>query len=58
LNWNGTSAGMDAAFVARAALTLFGSILQTAKIANPPCHRAIKEGTVRAVCRQLEVPQP
>lgn len=28
------------------------------KIASVPRHREIKEGTVRAVCKQLEIPQP
>ncbi len=28
------------------------------KVAPIPRHREIKEGTVRAVCRQLEIPKP
>jgi predicted RNA binding protein YcfA (HicA-like mRNA interferase family) len=28
------------------------------KIASVPCHREIKERTVRAICRQLEIPRP
>ena len=28
------------------------------RIASVPRHREIKEGTVRAVCRQLEIPKP
>jgi predicted RNA binding protein YcfA (HicA-like mRNA interferase family) len=28
------------------------------KIASVPRHREIKEGTVRGVCRQLEIPRP
>jgi mRNA interferase HicA len=28
------------------------------KIASVPRYREIKEGTVRAICRQLEIPQP
>ncbi|PYK74428.1 MAG: addiction module toxin, HicA family [Verrucomicrobia bacterium] len=28
------------------------------KVAPVPRHREIKEGTVGAVCRQLEIPQP
>jgi predicted RNA binding protein YcfA (HicA-like mRNA interferase family) len=28
------------------------------KVAPVPRHREIKEGTIRAVCRQLEVPKP
>ena len=28
------------------------------KIASVPRHREIKEGTVRAICRQLEIPKP
>ena len=28
------------------------------KIASVPRHREIKEGTVRAVCKQLEIPRP
>ena len=28
------------------------------KIASVPRHREIKDGTVRAICRQLEIPQP
>lgn len=28
------------------------------KIASVPRHREIKEGTVRGICRQLEIPQP
>jgi len=28
------------------------------KIASVPRHREIKEGTVRAICRQLEIPRP
>ncbi|MGB6496694.1 MAG: type II toxin-antitoxin system HicA family toxin [Candidatus Acidiferrum sp.] len=27
-------------------------------IASVPRHREIKEGTVRAICKQLEIPQP
>lgn len=29
----------------------------TGKVAPVPRHREIKEGTVRAVCRQLEIPR-
>jgi len=28
------------------------------KIASVPRHREIKERTVRAICKQLEIPQP
>lgn len=28
------------------------------KIASVPRHREIKEGTVRAICKQLEIPHP
>ena len=28
------------------------------KISSVPRHREIKEGTVRAICGQLEIPQP
>jgi predicted RNA binding protein YcfA (HicA-like mRNA interferase family) len=28
------------------------------KVASIPRHREIKEGTVRAICKQLEIPQP
>jgi len=28
------------------------------KITSVPRHREIKEGTVRAICKQLEIPQP
>ena len=28
------------------------------KIASVPRHREIKEGTVRLICKQLEIPQP
>jgi predicted RNA binding protein YcfA (HicA-like mRNA interferase family) len=28
------------------------------KIASVPRHREIKEGTVRAICKQLEIEQP
>jgi mRNA interferase HicA len=28
------------------------------KIASVPRHREIKTGTVRAICRQLEIPEP
>ena len=28
------------------------------KIASVPRHREIKEGTVRGICRQLEIPSP
>ena len=28
------------------------------KIASVPRYRDIKEGTVRAICKQLQVPQP
>ena len=28
------------------------------KISSVPRHRDIKEGTVRGICRQLEIPQP
>jgi mRNA interferase HicA len=31
---------------------------QTRKISSVPRHREIKEGTVRAICKQLEIPQP
>jgi len=30
----------------------------TRKVAPVPRHREIKEGTVRAICRQLEIPRP
>jgi predicted RNA binding protein YcfA (HicA-like mRNA interferase family) len=29
-----------------------------AKISPVPRHREIKEGTVRAICRQLKIPKP
>ena len=28
------------------------------KITSVPRHREIKEGTVRAICKQLEIPRP
>jgi len=28
------------------------------KISSVPRHREIKEGTVRAICKQLEIPRP
>jgi mRNA interferase HicA len=28
------------------------------KLASVPRHREIKEGTARAICRQLEIPKP
>jgi predicted RNA binding protein YcfA (HicA-like mRNA interferase family) len=28
------------------------------RIASVPRHREIKEGTVRAICKQLQIPQP
>lgn len=28
------------------------------KITSVPRHREIKEGTARAICKQLEIPQP
>jgi len=28
------------------------------RIVSVPRHREIKEGTVRAICKQLEIPQP
>ena len=28
------------------------------KITSVPRHREIKEGTVRGICKQLEIPQP
>ena len=28
------------------------------KIAGVPRHREIKEGTLRAICKQLEIPMP
>jgi mRNA interferase HicA len=31
---------------------------QRRKIASVPRHREIKEGTVRAICKQLEIPRP
>ncbi len=31
---------------------------QTRRIASVPRHREIKEGTVRTICKQLEIPQP
>ena len=30
----------------------------TRKITSVPRHREIKEGTVRAICKQLEIAQP
>ena len=30
----------------------------TSKVAPLPRHREVKEGTVRALCRQLEIPRP
>jgi len=30
----------------------------TRKVASVPRHREIKEGTVRVICKQLEIPQP
>lgn len=32
--------------------------LSPRKIASVPRHREIKDGTVRAICKQLEIPQP
>jgi hypothetical protein len=37
---------------------VFGSTLPLHKIASVPRHREIKEGTVRAICKQLEIPRP
>jgi mRNA interferase HicA len=31
---------------------------QVRKIASVPRHREIKEGTARAICKQLEIPRP
>jgi predicted RNA binding protein YcfA (HicA-like mRNA interferase family) len=31
---------------------------QRRKLASVPRHREIKEGTVRGICRQLEIPAP
>jgi mRNA interferase HicA len=31
---------------------------QARRIASVPRHREIKEGTVRAICKQLEISQP
>jgi predicted RNA binding protein YcfA (HicA-like mRNA interferase family) len=31
---------------------------RTQKISSVPRHREIKAGTVRAICKQLEIPQP
>jgi mRNA interferase HicA len=31
---------------------------QCRKIASVPRHREIREGTVRALCKQLEIPRP
>ncbi|MGB8889077.1 MAG: type II toxin-antitoxin system HicA family toxin [Candidatus Korobacteraceae bacterium] len=31
---------------------------QSRKIASVPRHREIKQGTVRAICKQLDIPQP
>ena len=31
---------------------------QRRKIASVPRHREIKEGTIRAICKQLEIPRP
>jgi mRNA interferase HicA len=31
---------------------------RTQKIASVPRHREIKEGTVRSICKQLEIPKP
>jgi predicted RNA binding protein YcfA (HicA-like mRNA interferase family) len=31
---------------------------QRRKITSVPRHREIKEGTVRAICKQLEIPYP
>jgi len=30
----------------------------TGKVAPIPRHREVKEGTIRAVCRQLDIPKP
>lgn len=32
--------------------------LSNRKIASVPRHREIKDGTVRAICKQLEIPRP
>jgi len=31
---------------------------RNSRIASVPRHREIKQGTVRAICKQLEIPQP
>jgi mRNA interferase HicA len=31
---------------------------QRPKVASVPRHREIKEGTIRAICKQLEIPRP
>jgi len=31
---------------------------QNRKIASVPRHREIKENTIRAICKQLEIPRP
>ncbi len=31
---------------------------QNSKIASVPRHREVKEGTVRDICKQLEIPRP
>jgi mRNA interferase HicA len=31
---------------------------QSSKITSVPRHREIKEGTVRVICKQLQIPQP
>jgi mRNA interferase HicA len=30
----------------------------TGKVAPVPRHREVKEGTVRSICRQLDIPRP
>ena len=35
-----------------------GSTLRRTRFASVPRHREIKEGTVRAICKQLEIPRP
>lgn len=31
---------------------------RTGKVSSVPRHREIKEGTARAICKQLEIPSP
>jgi predicted RNase H-like HicB family nuclease len=55
--WSGTCAARGASFREGGAHTVWLNS-SNRKIASVPRHREIKEGTVRGICRQLEIQRP